>query len=127
MATSGVGDFLDILDALLSTCMALVHAINTYYDPYTPYLLQVVETVLNVFFIVHFIENTYVAENKLIFAFSGSSFLEYATVLPSFFASISGYDSNEIVKLTRAFRFLCIYKLDKIFARRASEGSIFEI
>lgn len=78
--------------------------------------------VFNIYFIMDYLLNIYVAENKLLFAFYSSSMLEYVSIIPSFLARLGVIEGSEYIYLTRIIRFLAIRKLDKILARHSMEG-----
>jgi len=74
------------------------------------------------YFIADLSLNLYTSENKLFFAFSTSSLIEYVSITPSFISRVGLVKSNKIIKFTRIFRFLCAFRLEKFLARRSWEG-----
>ena len=123
LATSGLGDLLTVINVVLSVIMTVIHAIDTYFYPDFPALLNIIEVTLDIAFIIHFLLEIYTSETKLLFFFSTTSLIEYVSVIPSFLVRVGVIPGNSVFYLTRSLRFLVVYRMDKILARHSSEVS----
>lgn len=73
------------------------------------------------YFILDFIINFYISENKLFFAFQTNSIIEYVSVIPPLLARTGAISPNKPIFLLRVLRFLICYRLDKVLQRHSME------
>ena len=128
LTASGIGDFLELTNVILSLIIVVLHFIDTYYWPRDDYSVDepdqniiVVEMVINFYLLADLALNCYISENKLLFVFKSTSIIEYASILPSLLTRLGAYQGNKFILLTRSLRYLLIHKLEPIFARRSMD------
>ena len=89
---------IDLINVINSLAMVVIHAIDTYSWPYkgletgeTNKIIVIIEISLNIYFLIDFLLNFYVSENKLLFAFNTQSILEYISILPALLCRLEVY------------------------------------
>ncbi|EGR27459.1 hypothetical protein IMG5_195710 [Ichthyophthirius multifiliis] len=110
---TGAGDILDGVNALFSLIFVMLHAVDTYSWPTTnedfqepnPYIV-IIEIVLIVYFILAYLINFYISENRIFYAFNYIQILEYVSIVPT---------------LLLRMGLLAQKKLEPILSRRASD------
>lgn len=86
------------------------------------YLYQILELSCYLYFILDFIINFYISENKLFFTFQTSSIIEYVSVIPPLLARTNAIQPNKPIYLMRVLHFLQCNKLDKVLQRHSWES-----
>lgn len=128
ITTSGLRDILDTLNALLSFILVMFHIVDTYIwsdldniSSKERSTLNIIEFSILLYFILDFMLNLYISDNKLLFIFKTSSLLEYFSMLPIFFVRINLISGNKYIYTTRSIRFLLVSKFEVALARRGKE------
>ncbi len=76
-----------------------------------------------VFFLINFMLNLYISDNKFLYIVSFSSIVEYVTTLPLLFTFFGLLSRNSVIEFFRAVRFMQVYKMDKLLARHTIEST----
>ncbi len=133
---SGLQDVLLGINVIFSITFIGLHAADTYNwpsdslevgeDSATFYIL---EMVLMIYMLADYAFNFYLDENKLLYAFSTSSLLDYISILPTFLTRVGAYQANQYILFTRAIRCLQVQKLEFILQRHSNDVGrvIFEV
>ncbi|KAL4487940.1 hypothetical protein ABPG72_022800 [Tetrahymena utriculariae] len=132
LIVTGFGDLLLILMSFLSLVYVVNHAVDTYSWPssnitsvnyQTNNAIVILEIIMDIFFLLDFLINFYISENRLYYIFQYLSILEYASILPSLFVRLGLYPANKYAFVTRALMFIQISRMESVFSRRATEVS----
>ena len=87
--------------------------------------------VLIFYFSANYLLHFYIAENRLIFAFSTLSLIDYISILPTLFVFLKvintddDIDKQELVELSAVSRYFSIYRFESILSRNNMERNLF--
>ncbi|KAL4469404.1 hypothetical protein ABPG74_004657 [Tetrahymena malaccensis] len=132
LSVTGFGDLLLVLKSFLSLFYVINHAVDTYSWPssditssnyQTNHTIVILEIIMDIFFLLDFLINFYISENRLFFFFQYLSILEYVSILPSLLVRVGLIPQNKYAFVTRALMFLQINRMESVFSRRATEVS----
>ncbi|CAD8066859.1 unnamed protein product [Paramecium sonneborni] len=129
LSTSGIGDYLDGINVLLSFLLTILHLIDcsfwvqggTYDVGEAQAFITMPELICYIYFLLDFVINFYLSENKLFFTFQTTSLIEYVSIFPSLLARLNIITGYKYIYLLRVLRFLLCYKLDKVLQRLSME------
>ena len=128
---SGIGDILDLINGILSILEGIFYVISTYTFPEVSYkqeninkIINIIETIFLVYFIVHYALRIYCSQNKILFFFNLVNIVDIAS---SIFLILSrqefAKDTNYVYffRAFRMFRFSYLTKLEYVIQRRTNE------
>ena len=127
---TSLGIILDICQVSLSALACVLYVIGTYEDDFVEGIAFApdAELAMGTFFLMHFLLNWYISENRCWYLFSMEAILDIVTVLPVYISLfVDGVDVISVgvlrsVKVLRVFRILHAYRL----VRMTSKGIWFE-
>ncbi|CAK75823.1 unnamed protein product (macronuclear) [Paramecium tetraurelia] len=130
LSTSGIGDYLDGINVLLSFLLTVLHLIDcSFWDQggnqdvgEGQAIITIPELICYIYFLLDFVINFYLSENKLFFTFQTTSLVEYVSIFPSLLARLNIITGYKYIYMLRVLRFLLCYKLDKVLQRLSMEG-----
>jgi hypothetical protein len=128
---SGIGDILDLINGILSILEGIFYVISTYTFPEVSYkqeninkIINIIETIFLIYFIIHYALRLYCSQNKIIFFFN---FLNLIDITSSIFLILSNQEFAKnnnygyFFRTFRMFRISYICKLQYVVQRRTNE------
>ncbi|CAD8152800.1 unnamed protein product [Paramecium pentaurelia] len=130
LSTSGIGDYLDGINVLLSFLLTVLHLIDCSFWVQGgnqdvgegQAIITIPELICYIYFLLDFVINFYLSENKLFFTFQTTSLIEYVSIFPSLLARLNIITGYKYIYMLRVLRFLLCYKLDKVLQRLSMEA-----
>ena len=121
IAQSGLGDILVIINALFSAIESLFYILSTYTFPEDEsykhdinHVLEIIETIFLVYFILHFVLRLYCSQNKIIFFFNFINLIDIASSICLILAQ------SDFAKTSNSGYFFCIrtpIMINKVFCK----------
>ena len=128
---SGLGDILDTINGIFSGIIAISYIISTYTFPEISHrqqninnVINIIETIFLIYFIIHYALRLYCSQNKIIFFFN---FLNLIDITSSIFLILSKQEFAKnnnygyFFRTFRMFRISYICKLQYVVQRRTNE------
>ena len=128
---SGLGDILDLINGICSFIESIFYVISTYTFPEITekqhdinHVLNFIETIFLIYFIVHYALRLYCSQNRIIFFFSFTNLLDIASSICLILSKQSfavHEDSGYFFRVFRMFRISYIPKLEYVIQRKTNE------
>lgn len=128
---SGAGEILDGINCFFTFFEVIFYIISTYTYPddtspakkNTNDTINVIEIILLIYFIVHFILRFYVSQNRFFFLFDFINLIDYSTIICIILSKQSFVQESGqyYLRMFRMIRFLYFSRIENILQRRTNE------
>jgi len=134
LTQSAIGEILDLINCLLTVFEVIFYIISTYTYPETTQrkkntnkLINMLEIIFLIYFLLHILLRFYVCQNRIMFFFDFINFVDYVTIICITLALFKVTSQNNLyfLRMFRMIRFFYLFKIENTLQRHTNEQTLY--